>query len=278
MHIQRIAKTARLAGVTGSIEKRRDLASSFCEEFYQRVNKKLEKNGFIPRRGLENIFNELTPNVRLKVIWGDGGALGVRYDRKRKMVNGYFICLPFAEKRLTKDPEDIGNLCHEADHFFTYITRPAHTARFMLGKLSISKTNSEYKFYKNKIYAPSCFIKKRIVNFFHNNNFLTKEKIEALQGWRYGLKGEISAYKTGAFSNIQYIYDFQKSNKLKHPAYKNNEEKIMAQYQEYLHSPGCQYFFDRKLKIIEKMLVDEIAKARNEHKMQLMEKRKANGK
>lgn len=283
MYIQRVAKTARLIGVTGSPAKRGKIADALGKKFSKMIEdtfERKEKAGQEPVITLDEIksfFKELVPNVKLKIFktrkistHGTGFA-----DSTSTEIVEHYLKIPFTDgKNFIKksDYENLSTLDHEKSHFLQAITEPKYIVHDTKGRLSEKSDKIQWDFYdtflyKNELEKLNLFtqnalkedpslrvgaIKKKIDKFFKQNSFSTREKIDILQNWRHYLKTEVKAYKEDTCSNIKHKYvindlseKIKRNEELILDEYDQNDKKILS-YNSNLHDGA-----DKKIKALQ---------------------------
>lgn len=334
--VERVARTAQLIGIKGSPMQREKFADELClkcaklmEDTFK-LKEQAGQEAVVTKEELKTFYDKLTPNVRLYIGSSNKenslsrASLGYLFDNKGKTVKSYFMELPFVMPQIIKkdDEEMMGCWKHETRHFFRHITEPKYSLHATPGDLSYKKYELQGNFYKDILYkndvdemsfikrnwvkinksARSNFVKKGIEKFFGENAFSSKEKIAALQQWRYRLKDEITAFKdqisvwhqndlpfnelTEKLKNGKQVKkEFTVRDGKKGFCYDSNkyltvEEKIQAlknfidkvREADFKDAVETQFFFPEKIKIIETMLRAELLNARVEHAMLLEQK------
>lgn len=258
IYIQRVLNTAKLPGIKGSPEARENISDKLCAKFSQMVDDKFKKQGFVTKEELKGFFKTLAPNVDSN-IWGSfRGVLRYNFtDNTYGTINGYILEIPLTDYKNSSikknDYENIRNLRHESKHFFKHIVEPKYSVSITKRKLPAyfhgEKLYEKYlyenelknipifkRFYlKTNKTARINFVKNKINDFFIKNTFSSEEKIDILRIWKCGLRDELSAYKSEVTKKVK-----------------------VKPWQKKFES---HFFFSEKIKIVEKMLAEEMAKA-----------------
>lgn len=173
----------------------------------------------------------------------------------------------FDSKRDKKQWEFYKNVIYrnELEELSALVKNKSGTGSFSL--LNSLKTRINKFREKESIRGKS--VEKKVKKFFKNNKFSPQEKIEVLQKWRYGLKDEIYAYKAGCCAEVEYNY-FSDGIYINTIPKNNITEELIKDYKNELKNlqktfyTNCverELFLPQKLKIIEKTLINEYAKA-----------------
>lgn len=252
---ERVSSSARIAGLKGNEQQRAQLASDLNDRLFEIINDifeqkiKSKKKPKLEKKELLDCIKQVIPDINMRVVY----KKDVMYDafiknitdKTKKTVIGFGLNLQGAVK---KGGEDEVNLRHEMRHVFDFVTQPKILARSntdsLVGKIEdYSKGMSMYhfKFYENFFYKPQQnknikkemnFLSKNVREHFEALECQPEEQIEILQSWRHLLKTEVNAYT-----------DQTKS------AFKG--EKTDETIEKFAFRP--------KIKLIEKMLNEEIA-------------------
>jgi hypothetical protein len=229
----RVESTAKLLGCKGSEAVRTKVADDLSSRLSQMIRDTFEdqqNSGAEPilsQIALHWFLKKLAPNVNLKVSAVRPGAnyhgcVTSLMTDNGKSVKGYNLEIPFDNGNFIKkdDSGKLGTLCHEARHFFNFITEPKYQAKITLRKIPRHKALAGWNFYGKVLYneeanalpghdfatrlkkhlvedkaARSCEVKKNLDSFLFNSGCSPNEKIQLLQQWRHELKTEIAAYK-----------------------------------------------------------------------------------
>lgn len=296
---QRVASTAKLAGIKGSLAKRKEIASGLNAQFYGMVSDIFERQGEVSLTQIQRFLKKLCPGIKLNVKQNDHKAFigRLRYLEKKKKIIGYELMLPTVEStkkdnsifgkftRLVKSvilpyessgkevlkKEHLENLFHETRHLFDRITDSVSLARVnaipLKGKFKgySERSNKYINFCFSKLYPPEfklqeiremgvnsstiisnkkSTIRKGIEEVFDDPQVTYEEKIEVLEQWRSNLRTEQNACVDGI-------------------AYKNKFNK--KQPTEEDSGIIDRFFYKGKIEVIEEVLAEELAKARNKH-------------
>jgi len=274
--VQRVLNTARLKGVTGSVAVRRKGEIAMGKTFDKMMNdvfEAKEKAGKLPvvtLKEIKGIFKKLAQNISLQVAVSDHGALASKFSRKKQAIYGYKLKLPLTKGNLLAkdDSEGFRRLDHEKSHFIRAIFQPKYSVNMIENKRTAEVSRKCDGFYDSTLYgydftgsnrelfmkdkaARGASVRAQIQEFFSKEALSHEEKIESLQSWRHGLKDELLAFKDSL------------------PAYwgkklKNNDAKSIKAMVNC--TVNDEYFFAPKIKIVENILADEIAKVRAEQK------------
>lgn len=251
----KICSTARLPLKTfnnrGSAQNRLEFAKELNAKFYEKLKSKIKYDS-VSVGDYANVLEEVLPenilaeiHIKEKTLFDQyAGKLIIEGDEKNG-VTSYILVLPYKKfipkmnetegdtKRILVD--DFCIAMHENFHLFSSISNP----KFVIRQLFKSKNESYV--YKNYMYT----------NLHNSFNFLDKfrwknglksflktlsieDRINFLQNCRYRLTEENLAYKEGA---------------------KYGKNKFDIQY----------FYFEEKIKILEKQLYRSIQKARKEN-------------
>ena len=228
----------------GSYEKRIEHAKEINAQFYQVVESKM-LNGMLPVNEYKKTLQEFLPsNIKVKFktyvkkFLGQDDAYVTTLMNDNDELDKFEIQIPCREyinKQRVIEKKDNNVSMHEMLHLFFAISNPKHTVRSCFN-------STEYKFYEANIYTNmhSQFKlkdrlkwKKNLMQFLAKKSY--KTQIDFLQNSRYRLLEEKLAYLEGEkYGNPDYMSKF--------------------------------FYFDEKIKIIEKMLYKTIKKARKENK------------
>lgn len=246
MYIQKVAKTAKLLGIKGSVAQREQLEDVLHAKFSQQIKDTFESQGFVTKKQVKGFLKELGKNVSVKVKESNHPAMGNKYSFfNRNVIKSKYLKLPFADKkRIYKDDlESINNLHHEAEHYIVEIVESKYAAHlstlenlppslkvqqnaFYYGKLYLNLPKNEAKTYQKEAANFSVHnIKKQsenndindienaISNFFIDNKCTREQRINLFQGWRHGLRSEIKSYGKGSLAEMEYKYPLTKLTK-----------------------------------------------------------------
>lgn len=279
----RIMPSVKLAGVKGSLKQRGKLAAELNQSFFGMVQDTFHKKGHLTLEDVSHYLKRLCPGVNLDVVqntdqqyWGN---LSFLVDITKRKYAGYKLSLNCFEKSGKQIIKDINTLFHETRHFFDYVTNPLSLAKHNDKPVSVKSPDHKFRFikswdfYQSKLYgnevkdSPGITIaerkalnKKNIEEIFTVLQTPSKEKIEVLNDWREQLRTEINAWTDG----ITYQDLFDRKGKTPSKFAKTDIKYTIEQ----------KYFYRGKLEVIEELLAEELAKARNDN----IDKLKSKGK
>lgn len=258
---ERISDSVRIKGIRGSEKQREDLALDLNNKFFSiisdafREKLKTRQKPILQASDIKQAIKKVLPKASIDVICEKNldcvGYTEPQLNIKQRKFTGITLYLKSGVRRGL----DEATLRHEMLHVFDYLTQPKTLARnngsCLVGKIKSYTDNKDlehFNFYDKVIYAPKKFkedkietecLKTRIESHFKKLNSSSEEKIEILQNWRCRLKSEVRAYSDEAPL-----------------ANKNNPKQYIQETVGYL-------FMEPKIKLLEKMLKDEIASVRN---------------
>ncbi len=183
---------------------------------------------------------------------------------------------------------NLGSLSHELKHLSVYLGNPKTLAKSLYVKNrkirqefyekflycdEINKRNNPISYYSEYLdKLPNLrkeYTAHKINHFFNTNKITGDDRIKTLQDWRYRLKGELDAYISGCNTQAQYI-GRNDTKRMAQPPF-NATSKIINAYKEGINAlltktltkETCEnkYNFSEKIEVIEKLLVEEMAKA-----------------
>lgn len=238
---RKIEPTAKILGITGSSECRREVAKKLSQDFTTMVMDTFEKKqtsseaAIITIDEVKGILKKLAPKVDFEVenvkMEDYSGCVRSILTGDKKAVKSYVLELPFQEKngQLAIEIDDYKNLdtvSHETKHFFNFITEPKYQVRYNTLTMPQNKRTNAWHFYENNLYgdevksikkldevdmikahtiedkkARTSSIKKSTKDFFEVFGFTPEERINQLQKWRLHLKTEVEAFKEGLGPN-----------------------------------------------------------------------------
>lgn len=288
---ERVAKSAKLSGVKGSLKQRAKLAASLNARFYGMVCDAFEQRGEVTKEEVGKFLRELCPGVRLKITKNANknnfGSLVQIKDSAKGKIKEFIFRLPLSKSKSKKlILQNFGNLFHEARHLFDNITNPRSMAwNNIYQPLDIYENCYTNVLYNNElglhqrvematnpsaaIHKRKAAIKKAILETLDEYKPTSKEKIEILEEWRNRLETEINAHTDG----ITYKHKFDEG----HPEQTQKQsrfEKKQTTEDAINSNNNTQYFFRGKIEVIEELLAEELTKARNDHRTKLIEQGK----
>lgn len=213
----RVERTAKLMGVSGSVAARNNLASFSTKRAYLMLLDSLNNRTQKGKQPYLTLLEVIKPIKKL--AQGVAVSLDCSTDKSRcaavlheqvqgeiKAIYAHTIELPFVKNgksNIIKEP-NFYVLPHEIRHFFDGIMQPKLLAR----ENSIQRVDSKYKhwnLYSDKIYFNHggetdkikvvSETKNLIEQHFDKHKTKLKDRIEILQYWRYQLKTELTASK-----------------------------------------------------------------------------------
>ena len=257
----RLAPSAILRGVKGTEQQRTELAQELNNKLFKLIDDVFEqkiKMGKKPKLDIKELLScikQVVPNIKIKISEklnrDEAGTVENIFDKTKKTIVGFRLSLGGNLEQGVNE----NNLRHEMRHDFDSITQPKINARFntanLIGRLPNYTDyidDKHYNFfdrvlYQEKNYEDSQreleYLTKKIKKHFKKLETPPEEKIEMLQTWRHSLKSEMNAYKDES--------EFACNG---------------GNVEEYMEVEIGDYFFEPKIKLIEKMLKDEIASVR----------------
>lgn len=165
LYIPKIANTARLKGITGSVAEREKVCEKLFAKFSTFLEDTFEKNSkwgaeYISRFELNDFFKKTIPNINVRIIdynKGNSSANGMLENIVAKNyfnIIGYRLKVPFTMHNsiiYKKDFEKIGTLSHEVKHLFKQITEPKYPIQ-VIQNLPALLDDKQYNFYKRVLY------------------------------------------------------------------------------------------------------------------------------
>lgn len=237
----------------GSVKSRLELARHYNNEFFNNICNKFENNLIDKDLFSQNLSS--INNNKIKFNLKDSNAfenylghVDAVFDKKNSnKIVSYDIYIPISQNnKICLDDADI--FMHETFHYFYSITNPKHLSRII--EMSKNKLAAKTeKFYGVNLCARTGDYTGYINTILHNYmTFFSKDKqIKILQSWRYRLNGELEAYKEGA----KY-----------HKIFQDKYKKPLSEH--FYCENGESFYFEEKIKIIEKKLAKTLAEARKD--------------
>lgn len=166
-HPERVAPSARLAGIKGTDQQRAQMALELNDKLFKLIHdifeQKIEinkKNEYpsLTKKELMNCIKQVTPGVKIKMRYenrlGYFGSVERIFNKNK--ITGYVLSIKGkVKKRINEVP-----LIHEMQHIFDFITQPKMNARFntdcLIGRIenySRFRDVFNYKFYQDNLYA-----------------------------------------------------------------------------------------------------------------------------
>lgn len=254
-YFQKVAKTAKLMGIKGSVAQREQLENILHAKFSKQLKDTFESQDFVTKEQVKGFLQELGENIKVKVKTATNPAMGNKFSHFKKIAKAKYLKLPFNQDgRIFKhEYEKVNSIHHEGEHYITEIVEPKYAAVLSQVKtLPPSLRVLQDEFYWTTLYqneSPNLNIvvdakkqtklyhneaasltlsnsaksKKRTINietrltdFFKNNAVKTEQRIPILQGWRYQLKEELKGFTKAAIEEIEHKYQIEKlSERLK---------------------------------------------------------------
>lgn len=253
----RIGPTVSLPGIKGNQEQRTQMAKSLNDKLFGLINdtyeqkKQAGKKPFIGKKELLTIIKKVIPNVEITMGRVEDPRCAGSVEPMLDINSKTYESLLLKMNRGIKKGNNEDTLKHEMRHVFDYLTQPKIFARYntvaLIGRMKnfTADTNFDhFLFYNSVLYGPKThkidkneikFLTKKINEHFKELETPADEKIEILQCWRGLLKTESNAYGEEA----EFVC-------------KENPE-------QYLKDNWGDFFFEPKIKLLEKMLKEEIA-------------------
>jgi len=282
-----------------SFVKRNNTAEFLMDSFYKEVSPEFEKNGYITKNKLEEIYAKLFPNVDLtllKIKKSKASAYGACVESKNLLENntlsvfGYDIQLPFGKKAEQEvlRAKNAECLFHETSHLCDFLTNPKYRIKTLLSENTYPKRAKYWEFDGKFLYPAKDFnasitpekdlpslLKDNFAKLWEDTKADSYEKIEILQNFRHDMKTEQIAYPNG----VVYRGDFAAHPDIqavkKNPAIpKDKKPEILAHafdnWKRLVKEDCKTYFtktfhFQEKITTLEDLLKAELAKVRAEH-------------
>lgn len=227
-YFNRVAETARLAGVTGSAQKRNAIAARLNQKLYvmnsETIQKRVEAGGkkYITLKEFAANFDKLISNIVVIVKKNEdktcnGNVQPLCEKNEKGMIAGLLLGLPLEKhgRGFILRENQMKTTTHELRHILDLICQHKMLARKQ--KSFTYKQKLEHNaLYKKVMYKEEAqnaktripVIKKEIDKHFNNiySNFSLDERINIMQLWRYNLQTELNAYKDGAFYDLQPMF------------------------------------------------------------------------
>ena len=228
----------------GSYKERLEYAKILNAQFNELVQQN-RKDGQITRFEYTKLLKNFIPNIKIKVgsdlrgFLVKGNAYLTPWCNNYDEVMGMDLHIPHRKNSYglkVFDKKDDYISTHETFHLFASLANPKHTAR-------IDMSTTDYNFYNAYIYTNL------------HKNFKYKERRE----WEKGLKRYLDLKSSE--SAINFLQDCRYRLIEENLAYKEGEK-----FSEKEFKTNKNYFFEEKVKIIEKLLYKTIKKARKENK------------
>lgn len=250
----KISSTARIPLKTfnnsGSVQQRIEYAKNLNAKFYEKLKTKIKYES-ISVKDYAKVLEEVLPenilaelHIKEKSLFNEyAGRLLIDGDEKNGVTN-YILVLPYKKfiPKKNETEEDakrilLDDMCiamHENFHLFSSICNP----KFVTRQLFYSQ--KENYIYKNYMYT----------NLHNNFNFINKLR------WKNGLKGFLKTLSTE--DRINFLqncrYRLTEENIAYQEGAKYGENKFNTKY----------FYFEEKIKIIEKQLYKTIQEARKD--------------
>lgn len=302
-YFNRIAETARLTGVKGSVSKRNSLAARANQKLYKAnasiIRKRFEQSGeaFITAKEFGANFDKQIRNIESVLIpnkdkTSNGNVDFLYAEKGLKKISGFLLSLPL---KVIKDEsiitsESTRTVMHELRHILDFLYQPKILARNQ--KTSCHKNAlKNIKFYRTYLYIKEQEnaerripdVKEKLKKHFRNTRL--DKRIDIMQHWRYLLQSESNAYKDGNFYELQQTFDSTKVamakneqiildtdisgcmyDSAKYPTL-IEKQKGLERFKKEVNEIGssrinAKYLFDEKIKMLEEMIFDYIAKSR----------------
>lgn len=235
----------------GSVDNRFQLAKQYNEKFFNSIcnrfkNKRLDKDVYA---GKLNEIHDGKINFAIKDSnpYDFNGCVEPMLDKSGTKVVSYDIYLPLSQQDDKINLRDVSTFMHEDFHYFVETANP----KFVKRQASMHEKGLRgyaEPFYKNILYTSTCYdekyIKKvQLPEFL--KHFSISNQIEILQSFRFRLTEEMHAFREGAkyYNKVQDIYK-------------------ESQVPKFPCEDGSSFHFDEKIKIIEEILANTLAKAR----------------
>lgn len=266
-YIQKVAKTAKLLGLKGSVAQRGQIENVLHAKFSQNLKDTFESQGYVTKKQVKEFLQELGSNIKVKVKTSTYPAMGNIFSYFKKIIKSKYVELPFdSNNRIYKsEHKKIKSIEHEGLHYIAEIVETKYAARHStVAKLPSHLRILEDEFYRKTLYnnespslnndfeakkytklyknkaacltlSPSVknkdryeYIKNEVSNFLKTKPATLEQRIALLQGWRYELKGEVKAFEKGTKAEIEYKYPF---NELLEKLEKGEKLKFKEKFQ-----------------------------------------------
>ena len=229
----------------GSYQERIEHAQKLNARFYTLLQSKAQDD-IVLKTDFANLLKKvLPPNIDIllstyvkRFLSSEDAYVLPLTDEKDEAVERMALRIPtrkLSDNTRVFDKRDANVIMHETFHLFASLANPKHVAR-------ITFTEKENKFYNGYIYTNM------------HSKFKFKERFE----WKKGLEDFLS--RRSFDRQIKFLQNCR---------YRLLEEKLAYQEGEKYGNPDYMskfFFFDEKIKIIEKFLYKAIKKARKENK------------
>lgn len=227
-YFNRVAETAKLAGVTGSVQKRNTVAARLNQKLYvmnsESIQKRVAAGGkeYLTLKEFAANFDKLISKIVVIVRKNEdktsnGGVQPLTEKCENGMIVGFLLNLPLEKpgRGFILRKNRMETTTHELRHILDLICQPKMLARKQKS-FTYKQKLEHHDLYKKVMYREEAqnaktripIIKEEIDKHFNNvySNFSLDERINIMQTWRYNLQLESNAYKDGAFYDVQPLF------------------------------------------------------------------------
>lgn len=223
--INRVERTAKLTGISGSVDARNNIASRLNKRLFlmidESINQRVKSGGkaYITKNEIGKHLKKLAEGVVLFLEKCEDSKLEAsvcceQVEGQINSVYGHVIALPFIKNGNTEvlRQDKVYIASHELRHFFDGVTQPRTLAienRFA----RVKHMPTHWNFYEENIYVdyPDEIDKAKIIpdlknkidNYFSKHKTTYKDKIVTLQYWRYCMQFELNAMKDDVLASIR---------------------------------------------------------------------------
>lgn len=168
LHIQRVAKTARLIGVKGSAKAREKIANELYTNYSKlmddafELKEKTGQKAIITKEELGDFFKQLIPNIKVELFKIDdemssfySGFLRQKMNKESGTIEGYEIHTRFTDNKDFYEKDDfekIKTFKHEKKHLLRRITQPRYAVTKLLKNTTPEMKKNQWNFYKSVLY------------------------------------------------------------------------------------------------------------------------------
>ena len=221
--INRVEKTAKLLGVTGSVADRNKIASNLNKRFYLAISDVMEKRAekikaknpekltHITAKEIDSQLKKLARGVVFSIERNENEKLVAQVAPKQLLgdvnsVYGHSIEFPFKAQGQTDilDENKLNILAHEIRHFFDALVNPKSSARENAFE-RLKNKSQHWDLYTDKVYIVHnnekdkakivSQTKNHIETHFGKHKTTLRDQIDILQLFRYHLQTELNAAK-----------------------------------------------------------------------------------
>jgi len=271
----RIAETAKLIGKLGNTGKRNELAGKATYAIAEEAHKLFKENGKLDSVEITNLFKKHAPNANIELSQlsekGYFGFAGPKLNKDKTTIQSLIMELPFLKNggKLTLSKEHFETFVHETRHIMDYLFNPKFSLLNIKLKPELKDIVSGKRFEQYENFFNKKLYQKVSNNFslFKNDNYLDdlgtslqklfkeqktsqEERIEVLKGFKFELLTEKNAY----------------ADEFSLASLSSNSKVPKTDPQNY-------FGFDEKIKMLNKLLAEELENARFENALMLENKK-----